>query len=90
MLKARQEMSLHSYQWPTHPNNPVKFAVRDCAYNLAWRKFEETHRVTDAGQRQRYEIALKDIIFHLCDHGDLDTLMLSHRAYQQLLKRARS
>ncbi len=83
-------MSLHSYQWPTNPNYPAKHAVRDCAYNLAWRKFQEAHRITDTVQRGAYEAALKDIVAHLCDHGDLDTIMLSHRAYQQLVKRTRS
>jgi hypothetical protein len=83
-------MSLHSYQWPTNPNYPAKFAVRDCAYNLAWRKFQEGHSVGDAGQRQHYQSALKDIVSHLCDHGDLDTIMVSHKAYLQLLKRTRS
>jgi hypothetical protein len=88
-FQARQLMSLHSFQWPTNPNYPAKHAVRDCAYNMAWHKFEEGHRVTDAVQRQAYKAALRDIVSHLCDHGDLDTIMLSHRAYAQLLKRTR-
>jgi len=83
-------MSLHSYQWPTNPNYPTKHAVRDCAYNMAWRKFQEGRPLANAAQREVYETTLKDIVSHLCDHGDLDTIMLSHKAYQQLLRRTRS
>ena len=52
-------MSLHSYQWPTSPHNPVKPAVRNCAFQLAWHKFQDHHHISSADRRSHYEDVLR-------------------------------
>jgi hypothetical protein len=83
-------MSLHSYQWPTSPHNPVKPAVRNCAFQLAWHKFQDHHHISSADRRSHYEDALRDIVRELADSEDLDAIMIANKAYYRLIKLARS
>jgi hypothetical protein len=83
-------MSLHSYQWPTSPHNPVKPAVRNCAFQLAWHKFQDHHHISSADRRSHYEHVLRDIVRELADSEDLDAIMIANKAYYRLIKLARS
>lgn len=75
-------MSLHSCLWPTSPVYPIKGAVRECAFQLAWRKYSEGLERTDDVAYEPTKEILKAIVSELAETDDLDTILIANKAYQ--------